>query len=452
MQSSYADLVKRVTGSVHRRGEPDFASEVAAFNTATIHTPDVVVAVASAADVVEVVRFAREHRQRVTVQATGHGAELPITSGILVSTRRLDHVVVDAAGRTATIGGGARWDAVVAAASEHGLAPIVGSSTNVGVVGYLLGGGVGPLARSHGFSSDYVLGFSVVTGHGELVRASANENADLFWALRGGKLGLGIVTEVQIRLVELRSLYGGSLMFEEEHIEPALRGWVRWTKGADARVTTSVRIIRFPAIEVIPAPLRGRRLLGLHVAFPGPSEDGIRLVRPLRSLAPVYIDDVAEMPAREIARIHADPTKPGPAWATGLNLTHVDDDFATALLRNVGAGTNTPLLGVEVRHLGEATTRDVEEGSSVTGRRAGFVLGIVATNPALFDSAVPLAAETLMRDLAGWSARETNVNFLGAHIAERAETAWPADVRARLEAIRSRHDPHRIFASVDDIS
>ena len=445
MQSSYVELSKRVTGSVHQRGEAGFASEIAAFNTATTHSPEIAVAAASAADVVEAVRFAREHRQRVTVQATGHGAEVPITSGMLLSTRRLDRVVVDAAARTATIGAGARWESVIEAASEHGLAPIAGSSTTVGVVGYLLGGGLGPLARSHGFSSDYVLGFSVVTGQGELLRASADENADLFWALRGGKLGLGIVTEVKIRLVELRSLYGGSLMFEEQHIEAALRGWVRWTREADPRITTSASIVRFPPIEALPPPLRGRRLLALHVAFPGSSEEGVRVVQPLRSLAPVYIDDVVEMPAREIARIYADPTNPGPAWTTGLNVRHIDDDFATALVRHVGAGTNTPLFGVQVRHLGEATTRDVEEGSSATGRDAGYLLGIVATDPSLFGSAVPRAAEALLHDLRAWSTGGTNINFLGAHVTERADTAWPADVRSRLEAIRSRHDPRRIF-------
>jgi FAD/FMN-containing dehydrogenase len=151
---------------------------------------------------------------------------------LLVSMRRLKDVSVDREARTARIGGWARWQAVITAANEYGLAPIAGSSTTVGVVGYLLGGGLGPLARSHGFSSDYIVGFSVVTGEGNLVEANAEQNADLFWALRGGHSGLGMVTEVRLRLVELRVLYAGALFFDEPNIEAALRARINATSFA----------------------------------------------------------------------------------------------------------------------------------------------------------------------------------------------------------------------------
>lgn len=108
---------------------------------------------------------------------------------------------------------------MIEAVAGHGLTPIAGASTDVGVVGYILGGGLGPLARSHGFSSDYLTGLTVVTGSGESLEASETENADLFWALRGGKVGFGIVTEVRMRLVKLPMLYAGSLFFEEKDID-----------------------------------------------------------------------------------------------------------------------------------------------------------------------------------------------------------------------------------------
>ena len=166
-----SSLPPSLAGRVYTPADAGYAPEIAGFNTAVVHTPEIVVAATSAADVAAAVRLAREHRHRVGVQGTGHGAHTPITSGLLISTRRLDSVSIDAATRTANIGGGARWSAVVATAAPQGLAPIAGSSTNVGVVGYLLGGGLGPLARSHGFSSDYLLGARLVTGSGELVEA-----------------------------------------------------------------------------------------------------------------------------------------------------------------------------------------------------------------------------------------------------------------------------------------
>lgn len=142
------ELRARCTGPVLTRGEDGFAEEVFAWNTAITHSPDVVVGAATAQDVVEAVRYALSGGVPIAVQATGHGASRPIEAGVLVSTRRLDTVRIDPQTRVATIGAGVTWGAVVAAAAGHGLAPITGSSAGVGVVGYLGGGGLGPLARS----------------------------------------------------------------------------------------------------------------------------------------------------------------------------------------------------------------------------------------------------------------------------------------------------------------
>ncbi|MDE1372070.1 FAD-binding protein, partial [Bacillus licheniformis] len=157
-----------------------------------VHDPDVVVAAENAGDVALAVRYATAHGLPVHVQATGHGAFEPITRGVLVPTRRMDGVAVDPAAPDARICARARWGSVILAAAEHGLAPITGSSPGVGAVGYTLGGGLGPLARTFGFTADYATEFTVVTADGGLVRASADEHPDLFAALRGGKGGLGV--------------------------------------------------------------------------------------------------------------------------------------------------------------------------------------------------------------------------------------------------------------------
>jgi FAD/FMN-containing dehydrogenase len=437
-----------VSGTVHVPDDADYASEIAAFNTDVQHTPDLVVAASEAADVVRSVAFARERGLSVSVQSTGHGAHAPVTGGLLVSTRRLNTVSVDPATQTATIGAGARWDAVIAAAAEHGLAPVPGSSATVGVVGYLLGGGLGPFARSHGFSSDYALGFTVVTGAGELVEATADENPDLFWALRGGKYGLGIVTELRLRLVELDPLYAGALFFAEADIEAAMHAWADWTSSADPAVTTSAAIIRFPPLDVVPEPFRGRRLLSLRFAYPGPAADGERLAAPLRAAAPVYLDALAGMPAAQLARIHSDPTEPGPSWVTGAMLTHLDKAAVDTLLSHVGAGTDAPFVAVEVRHVGSATTRDVPEGSAVGGREGAYTLGIVSLPvPELFRTAAPAAAAALAGDLTPWRAEETTVNFTGVQRPnEPAPRPWPPAVSERLSKIRRTYDPTGIFA------
>ena len=446
MTTLAADLALVGAGIALEPGNTGYDEEVAGFNTAVVHHPALVVGARSTDDVVQAVRFARARRLRVAVHSTGHGAHVPVETGMLVTTRRIEHVRIDAAERRATAGAGSRWGAVVASAAPYGLGPIAGASPTVGVVGLLLGGGIGPLVRSHGFSSDYLTEATLVTGAGEVVVASADQNADLLWALRGGTPKLGVVTEVRLRLVELPALYAGLLIFDEPQIEGALRGWVAWTAQAHPRVTTSVAVVRFPPVETIPPPLRGRRVLALRFAYPGDVREGTRLAEPLRAIAPVYLDMLGPLPIGDVARIFNDPPGPLPSWTSAGLLAGVDQDFASALLRHVGAGVDTPFLAAEIRQLGEATTNDVAGGSAVGGRTAGFTFALIGSNPAHFKSALPDAEARLGGELARWLSPEINGNFAphprsGRAIAARA----PATVLAKLDDLAHRYDPDGLF-------
>jgi FAD/FMN-containing dehydrogenase len=425
-----------------RPDDPSYASATAGFNTAVTHAPDVVAVVGSTDDAVEAIGFAREQGMPVSVQATGHGAHAPVSSGMLVTTGGLEEIKVF--DRFARLGAGTRWGAVVAAGAEQGLFPITGSAGTVGTTGLLLGGGVGPFARSHGICSDYLIGATVVTGSGEVVDASDPTHADLLWALRGGKYGLGLITELRVRLVPLARFYAGALFFAEDDIETALRGWIDWTAGADPRVTTSAAIVRFPPFDAVPAPFRGRRLLALRFAFPGVGDEAATLAAPLRAVAPVYLDALGEMPSTDVARIHSDPTQPGPSWAHGMLLDSADQDLATAVLDRAG---DSPFIAVELRHLGEATRRDVEGGSAVGGRAAAFSLGVVGVDPRQFETELPQAAERLTISVDRWLSTENNANLVGVPAtAERLAACWPADVRKRLDDVRRTYDPDGLFA------
>jgi hypothetical protein len=436
-----------VSGPVLTPADAGYADEVLGFNLAFRNTPEVVVGAATVADVQAAVRYAAEHGLHVTVLATGHGAHGPITDGLVITTRRLDSVSVDPGTRIATVGGGARWGAVVEAAAPFGLAPITGSSTNVGVTGYLLGGGLGPLSRSHGFSSDYVRGFSIVTADGEVLQADGERNADLFWALRGGKGGFGVVVETRVELVELATLYGGTLIFAAPDIETVLRGWVDWSVGAADEVTTSVAIVHFPPIEQVPEPMRGQDLLMLRFAYPGDPAEGERLAAPLVALATPVMGAIGPMPAAAIGMIHNDPTDPAPAWSSGALLEPIDQDFVTALLAHVGAGVRTPLMATEVRQLGGATRRDVADGSAVGGRGGAYTFNVVgAPDPSLFETVIPAAFDALTADLARWVAAETTINFSVWHSPDAYRRAWPAETLQRLDALRAELDPNGVFA------
>jgi FAD/FMN-containing dehydrogenase len=441
------ELAARISGVVLEPDDPGFAEEVAGFNLAIRHRPAVVVGAASQADIVEAVRFAAAQGLAVRVVATGHGDHAPVSDGVLITTRRLDAVTVDPSARVATIQAGAQWAAVIAAAAPHGLAPITGSATSVGAVGYLLGGGLGPLARSHGFSSDYLLGATVVTADGEVVDASSDGDAELYWGLRGGKGGLGVVTEVRVRLVPLESLYAGSLTFDSPHVESALRGWIDWTAGAPDDVTTSAFLVRFPDLEFLPPHLRGRFLLNVRFAFAGPAEAGERLAAPLRALAPVDADALGPMALGDVAQIHADPTDPVPSWGWGTLLTGLDQDFATVLTTQFHPASPLPFLGIEVRHLGGATRTDVVGGSAAGGRGAEFALhALGAPDPALHAEVLPRAAAGFAEAIRPWIAERTNIHFI-SHVPTAAEfaAAWSDETFARLRDLRRRVDPTGVF-------
>jgi FAD/FMN-containing dehydrogenase len=442
-----SSLRNDVSGIVLTAEDDGFASEVTGFNLAIQHRPAVVVGAASEHDVVAAVRFAGEHRMPVRVQSTGHGAHTPITDGVLISTKRLDAVTVDRDSRIATIGAGARWSAVIAAADRFGLAPITGSSPGVGAVGYLLGGGLGPLARSHGFSSDWVRGFSVVTADGELVTANANEHPDLFWALRGGKGGLGVVTEARVELVELPELYAGSLMFEGSQVEPALRAWAAFTETAPDEVTTSAAIIHFPPVELVPEPFRGKDVLAVRFARPGDPETGAAIAAPLRAAAEPFLDGLRPMARADVGQIHNDPTDPGPSWGAGTMLARVDDALIDIILETSGAGVRTPFMVTELRHLGAATAQDVPGGSAVGGREAAFALTLIGVpDPSLFAQVLPSAVAALMPRIAPWRARNSNIHWVDSSSADDLGRAWPAAILDRLALVRARVDPDGRFA------
>ena len=439
-------LESSVAGRVLRPRDAGYAEALAVFNPDVHHTPELVVEAVSAPDVVAAMRYATDRGLPVDVLSAGHGPAPAIRSGVVIAVRRMERVTVDGSRRIAIVGGGAHAGAVVAAAAPLGLAPITGSSPVVGMTGLLLGGGFGPMARSHGFASDYLLGATVVTGAAEVVETDAERAPDLFWALRGGKFGLGVVTELRVRLAEMPALYAGSLSFAEDHIPNVLEQWARWTETAGSEVTTSAAIVHFPPFDAIPEPFRGRRVVSLRFAHPGPAEVGERLARPLRAFGPLLVDDLGPLPLSEVARIHNDPTTPMPTAIAAHLLSAADARVIERVLREVGPGSDGPFGVGELRHVGAATARDVPGGSAVGGRSGRFVLTFISNNPARFG-AFPAAAASVKRDLSPSFVVEGNINFVGDPLpADEVAHAWSESTRQRLDEIRQKYDPRGVLA------
>ncbi|HEY2595834.1 MAG TPA: FAD-dependent oxidoreductase, partial [Chloroflexota bacterium] len=196
-----AHLVAKVAGSVLLPGDAGYDDECAVWNLNHELAPAVIVVPESAADIQAAVTFAARQGRPVLVKATGHQIVGKAHDAVVIATRRMNDVAIDALGGTARVGAGTLWSEVIKAAAEFGLAPLNGSNPTVGVVGYTLGGGLSPtLGRSHGYAADHVRSLDVVTPDGELRHVDAESEPDLFWALRGGKGNFAVVTGLEFDL------------------------------------------------------------------------------------------------------------------------------------------------------------------------------------------------------------------------------------------------------------
>ena len=203
-----------------------------AFNRLVDQRPALILIAANAQDVAEGVQFARGQGLGVAIQSTGHGVILPADNAVMIITSQLRDILVDASSGTAHLGAGLKWGEVLAETQKFGLAPLLGSSPGVGVVGYTLGGGLGWLGRKHGLACDSVLSFELVSADGQVLTASATENADLFWGLRGGGGGFGIVTSMVIQLHPVDTVYGGNLFYPGEMAREVMQRYREWIRAA----------------------------------------------------------------------------------------------------------------------------------------------------------------------------------------------------------------------------
>lgn len=235
-------------------------------NRAVESHPAHVVEAADEQDMTAAVGLAAGERRAVGVLATGHGPSLAADGAVLVNTRRMRGVHVDAQRATAWIEAGARWRDVLALTTPHGLAPLNGASPDVGAIGYLTGGGAGPLGRRFGFAADHVRRLRLVTADGRLRDVTADTDPDLFWAVRGGKDNFGLVVGMEVDLFPVARLYGGGLYFPGEATAEVLHAYASWVRQAPDAMASSVLLARDTDLPDAPEPVRGRFVT--HVRIP----------------------------------------------------------------------------------------------------------------------------------------------------------------------------------------
>jgi FAD/FMN-containing dehydrogenase len=445
--SSHASgLISALPGKVVLPSDPGWDEARQPWALVVDQRPVAVVYPESAEDVVTVVLFARRRGYRVAAQGTGHNAaplgELENT--ILVKTERMRGVVIDAAARIARIEAGVRAAELEEAAARHGLARLIGTSPDVGMVGFTLGGGLGVLGRRFGLTCNHIRSIELVTASGRLVRADRDHEADLFWALRGGGGSFGIVTAMELELVPLTDAYAGTLWYPSERAREVLHAWRELTQANPPdELNTMGRLMNFPPIPDVPEPVRGKSFVFVHVYYAGDRVQADRLLAPLRSLGPVN-DTVQTIPTPALTEVHLDPDHPVPGVGDGLMLAELPAEALDALIDVAGPDSGLQLASVEVRHLEGELARARPENGALASMPAEYMVF-----PAGFGSTPDLVAsvldqiETVKKALAPWTPPYMYLNF-----AERQRVPgsfWTEQAYQRLRRIKAAVDPGNLI-------
>jgi FAD/FMN-containing dehydrogenase len=434
-------------GAVHLPCDPGYDVARTAWNLAVQQRPAAVAVPRDAADVSAVVRAAAAAGLRVAPQSTGHNAGPLAAQGlddvVIVRTSALTDVEVDTDRGIVRVGGGTLWEAAVDAAAEQGLAVLHGSSPDVGIAGYSLGGGMGWYARKLGLATNSLTAVEVVIGDGTLVRATATTNPELFWAVRGGGGNFGVVTALEFRMYPIETAYAGMLVWDQAHAEQVLRTWSRWAPGAPDEVTTSFRLLNLPPLPELPEGFRGRSLVVIDGAVLDSDERAEAILADLRALSP-ELDTFTRVPAKSLVRLHMDPEGNTPGVSDTTVLGELPEEALQQFLEAAGPGSGTTLLAAELRQLGGALGRPHPGGgvlSHVEGSFLAFGVAIAPTPEAAAQGEAD--ARRLVHALAPWANGSSYLNFAEGPTDPRA--GYDADRWAQLKGIRGAVDEHGIF-------
>jgi FAD/FMN-containing dehydrogenase len=404
---------------------------------------------AGAADVISGLRFAREHELIVAVRGGGHNVAGFGTcdDGLVLDLSPMKGVRVDARAQTVRAGGGVLWGELDQETQAFGLATTGGLVSTTGIAGFTLGGGIGWLMRAHGLACDNLVSADVVTADGRVLTASALEQEDLLWGLRGGGGNFGVVTSFEFRLHRVGPLvYGGALFYPLERAAEVIGVYREWTPGLPDELTTMLAFLSAPPAPFIPAALYGTKMVAVAMCFTGPLEGGDDLIEPLRAAGPAA-EHVGPVPYRMLQRMFDDSAPHGTKtyWKTEY-LGGLTDSAAESLIAGA-EGFASPQSMIHVHHVEGAVAR-VDPDTAAIGRRdAPFIANVIAQWPdeAFREGEIANVRATAER-LREFSPGGAYLNFLDADEGDaRIRAAYGEAKYERLVALKTAYDPENVF-------
>ena len=436
-------LKQRVRCAVVAPGDREYDAQRTPWLEVVRQLPLAIVNAETTQDIAETVHFVRENDLPLAVQNTGHGIALPCNSGILLRLSAMKAVAVDAEAQTATLEPGVQSGELLAKTQPLGLAYPAGQVSNVGVIGYTLGGGVGWLARKHGAACRAVQSATVVLADGSVQAVSAAENADLFWALRGGGGNFGVVTSLTVRLVPLGTVFGGIAYYAMKDAPEVLRLYREWSAELSGDTSTVLRLMQLPPTPANLLHLRATQTcaIGLCHADRGSAEALHRRLKHLK--APLW-DDLKTLPYADMSQLdQASHLNGSPTYGNLEALKELSDPVLDGLME-IAAQRFPPLVQIELQQLGGALGAE-DEAVAYTAPRSPFFLHLIS--PTLQASLEELAAATqdAYRSLGPVFTGEVSYNFLRGDQQDRVPDAFSPEKYQRLQSLKAQYDPANLF-------
>ena len=441
--SSLQRLRERVHGSVASFGDASYDRERTPWLQVVDQHPAAIVNAADVEDIRLAIQVASEEHLPLAVQNTGHGIARACDGGILLRLSEMKKIEVDAAARTATLGPGVNSGELLAATEPHGLAYASGQVSNVGVIGYTLGGGVGWIGRKEGAACHAVVAATVILADGSVVTASQSENPELFWALKGGGGNFGVVASLTVGLVPLKRIFGGMAYYRMEDAPEVLRFYRQWTAGLSNETSTILRLMKLP-------PKPGFLLHGLTetcaigICHADEATAG-QLHQQLKAFKKPTLDELKLRPLSEMATFdEASDSKGSPTFGNVECLRELTDDVLDGLVR-LSREKIPPLMQIELQHLGGELSAERDGSSAYTAPRAPFILHMVSPAMDATLEELALATREAFSSLGAVYTGEVSYNFLRGDQQARVPAAFGQANYGRLQELKRRYDPENFF-------
>jgi len=448
-QAAIAEIRGRFEGDVLEPGDPGYDDARKLFNAMIDRKPRLIVRCAGPADVTAGILLAREFSLPLAIRGGGHGVNghAACDDGIMLDLSPMKNIVVDSQQRTVVAQAGVNWGEFDAATQEHGLATTGGRVTTTGIAGLTLGTGSGWLERLHGYTADNLIAADVVTADGRAVRASEDENADLFWGLRGGGGNFGVVTSFEYRLHELPPLMaGGLLLWPSERRGDVLRFYREFIADAPDEVGGGAAFMTAPPAPFVPQELRGQHAVGVIACAFTELERGEELLRPLREFGSPAVDVIGPMPYTAIQQLLDPGNPPGlyNYWKAELVDELTDELIDLSIAHGEKMGRSHSLLFFQP--LGGKIARIPDDASAITARQAGWTLHCIG------EWETPEETDAELAWVKAWAPMIEPFKLAGAPMTFRADTGdehvrstYGEEKYARLVALKDEYDPQNVF-------